>query len=71
MAARPVNAINCNSTTSGLVNFDGTSSFSTTGLTQYYTLTGAGANTVNNVAPGTSGWVLTSGGATAQPAYAA
>lgn len=71
MAAKPANAINCNTTVSGLVNFDGTSSFSTTALTQYYTMVGAGANTVANIAPGTSGWVLTSGGATANPAYAA
>jgi hypothetical protein len=71
MAARPVNAINCNSTTSGLVNFDGTSSFSTTGLTQYYVLSGASANTVNNIAPSTTGYVLTSNGASSQPTFQA
>lgn len=71
MAAKPSNAINLNSTTSGLVNFDGTSSFGTTALTQYYTLVGASSNTVTSVAPGTTGQVLTSGGASANPSYQA
>ena len=71
MAAQPGNAINCNTTTPGLVNFDGTATFTTTGLVQYYTMVGASNRTVQNVAPGTSGWVLTSGGASAYPAYAA
>jgi hypothetical protein len=71
MAARPSNAMNLVSTTSGLVNWDGTSTMSTTALTQYYTLVGAGANTVTNIAPGTSGWVLTSTGASGNPAYTA
>jgi len=72
MAAKPANAMNLNSTTPGLVNWDGTSTMSSTSLTaQYYTLTAASTTTINAVAPGTSGWVLTSGGASAYPAYAA
>lgn len=72
MAAQPGNAINVNTTTPGLVNFDGTATFTTTSLgAQYDTLTAASNKTVNAVSPGTSGWVLTSGGASAYPAYAA
>lgn len=71
MAAKPGNSINQNSTSSGLFTWDGTSTASTTGLTQYYTLCGASSNTVQNIAPGTSGWVLTSGGGSAYPSYTA
>lgn len=72
MAAKPANAMNLTSTTAGLVNWDGTSTMSTTSLTaQYYTLTAASTTTVNAVAPGTSGWVLTSTGVSGYPAYAA
>ena len=71
MAAQPGNAINCNTTTSGIVNFDGTATFSTTALTQHYTLVGASANTVTNVAPSTSGFVLTSNGASSDPSFQA
>ncbi len=69
MAATPSNSINLNSTTAGLVTWDGTATPSTTAVTQYNTLTGGAANTVNNVAPGTAGQVLTSAGATSQPTY--
>ena len=40
-------------------------------VTQYNTLTGGANNTINNVSPGTSGWVLTSNGASAQPTFQA
>jgi hypothetical protein len=69
MAGTPANSMNLNSTVSGLVNWDGISTMSSTALTLYSTLTGAGANTVNNVSPGTLGQVLTSNGASAQPTY--
>jgi hypothetical protein len=66
----PSNSMNLNSTTSGLVNWNGSILMSSIALTQYYTMVGASANTVQNIAPGTSGQVLTSGGASAYPAYA-
>jgi hypothetical protein len=71
MAAKPSNAMNLTSTVSGLVNWDGVSSMSTTALTQYYTLVGASTNTVAAIAPGAAGTVLTSGGASANPSYTA
>ncbi len=71
MVSKPANSVNQSSSSSGLWTWDGTSTASTTGLTQYYTMVGASANTVQSVAPGTSGWVLTSGGASTYPAYAA
>lgn len=37
--------------------------------TQYNTQTGGANGTLNNVSPGTSGFVLTSNGASAQPTY--
>jgi len=36
---------------------------------QYYTQTGGANGALNNVSPGTSGYVLTSNGASAQPTY--
>ena len=69
MVAQPGNAINCNTTVSGLVTFDGASTFTTTALTQYSTLSGASANTVNLISPGTAAQVLTSNGVAAQPTY--
>ena len=57
MAAKPGNSMNLNSTTPGLVNWDGTATMSTTGLVQYYVMSGAGNNTVNNISPLTAGYV--------------
>lgn len=71
MVAQPANALNQNSTVPGLYNWDGTATTSSTALLQYYTMVGSSANTVQNVAPGTAGWVLTSGGASAYPTYQA
>ena len=62
------NSINCHGA-SGLVNFDGTSIFSTTALTQHDVLVGGSANTVVSVGPGTAGQILQSGGASSDPAY--
>jgi hypothetical protein len=70
MVTTPANSIN-EAGASGLVNFNGTATFSTTPLVLYNVLTGAGTNTVNNVAPSTAGQVLTSTGATSQPVFAA
>jgi hypothetical protein len=69
MAGTPSNAMNLNSTTSGLVNWDGVSVMSSTGLTQYDTLAAGSSNTIHNVAVGTAGQVLTSNGANMYPTY--
>jgi len=69
MPATPANSVNQNSTVSGLWTWDGTATTSTTALTQYYILSGASSNTVNNIAPSTSGFVLTSNGGTLQPSF--
>jgi hypothetical protein len=71
MAATPANSMNLNSTSSGLVNWDGTATESTTALAQYNVVIGASANTVQNEAPGSSGTVLTSNGATSYPTFQA
>lgn len=71
MVARPSNSFNQSSTSAGLQNWDGTATPSTTSLTQYYTLAGASSSTVQNIAPGTSGYVLTSAGASSYPSYQA
>ena len=71
MATTPANSFNQNSTTAGLQNWDGTATPSTTALQQYYTMVGAGNNTVQNIAPGTSGYVLTSTGGSGYPSYQA
>ena len=68
MPGTPANAMNLSSA-SGIVNWDGTATMSTTALTQYYTLVGASANTISSIAPGTSNYVLTSNGAAANPSY--
>jgi hypothetical protein len=68
MPATPGNSLNI--TQAGIVVFDGTASFTATTTTQYDTLVGGASNTIANIAPGTSGWVLTSAGAGANPAYA-
>ena len=71
MATTPANSFNQNSTTAGLQNWDGVATPSTTALQQYYTMVGASTNTVQNVAPGTSGYVLTSTGGSGYPSYQA
>lgn len=71
MAATPGNALNQNSTTAGLYTWDGTATTSSTAITQYNVLSGASSTTVNNIAPSTSGFVLTSNGASAQPTFQA
>ena len=71
MAATPSNSMNLNSTTSGLVNWDGVSVMSSTALTEYSVLSGDSSNTINNIVPNTAGYVLTSNGAAAQPTFQA
>lgn len=71
MVATPSNSLNLNSTTAGLVAWDGTATPTTTALTQYYVLSGATSTTVNNIAPSTATFVLTSNGASSQPTFQA
>lgn len=71
MAATPANSFNQNSTASGIQNWDGVATPSTTALAQYNVVIGASTNTVHNEAPGTSGNVLTSNGATSYPTFQA
>jgi len=61
------NALNLNS--SGLVNFNGSTTFTAVTTAQYNTLVGAPGNGITNISPGTSGQVLTSNGASANPSY--
>jgi hypothetical protein len=72
MAATPANSFNQNSTSSGLQNWDGTATPSTTALVQYFVVSGATTNTVNNITPtANTGWVLTSNGLSSQPTFQA
>lgn len=69
MAATPANSIN-ESGASGLCNFDGTATFSTTALVNHSVVIGASANTVTNVAPSaTSGIPLVSNGSGSDPSF--
>jgi hypothetical protein len=69
MPATPANAIN-ESGASGLVNFDGTATFSTTPAAIYNVVSGAGANTIHNIVPtATSGVPIISQGSAAQPIF--
>lgn len=61
------NSINANS--AGLVRYNGTGTFDGVTTTQYNTLVGAASNGITNISPGTSGQVLTSNGASADPSY--
>lgn len=67
MAPTPANALNIKN--AGITIFDGTATFTATTTTQYNTLVGNTGNTIANVSPGTSGQVLTSNGASANPSY--
>lgn len=53
----------------GLVKFDGTSTFTGVTLSQYNTLVGASSNGITSIDPGSTGYVLTSNGASANPSY--
>jgi len=61
------NALNI--TSSGIVNYNGTGSFSAITVTQYNTLVGGTSNSISNIATGNSGQVLTSNGNAANPSY--
>jgi hypothetical protein len=64
----PANAIDI--TQAGLVKFDGTSVFTGVTVTNHGTLVGAASNGITSVGPSvTTGAVLKSGGASADPAY--
>src|SRR5580693_2438245 len=69
MVAKPANSMN-QSSASGIVTWDGTATESTQALAQYNVVSGASANTVNNITPtATSGNPLVSQGASAQPVF--
>lgn len=61
------NAINANS--SGLVRYNGSGTFDSVTTTNHDVLIGSTSNGITNVGPGSSGQVLQSGGASADPAY--
>lgn len=64
----PVNSLNI--TASGLVKFDGTSTFTSTTTTQYNVLVGNTSNAITNVAPSaTTGIPLVSQGSSANPTF--
>jgi hypothetical protein len=63
----PANAIN--ESTTGIVKFDGASSFSATALTPYCVLVGNTSNNITSVGPGTAGQAFQAKGVSANPAY--
>ena len=63
----PSNALNINDI--GLVRFDGTATFDGVTVTNHDVLVGSTSNGITSVGPGSSGQVLQSGGASADPAY--
>jgi hypothetical protein len=69
MAATPGNALDV--TSAGLVNFDGTATFSGVTVTQHDVLVGASSNGITSISPSTSGFVLTSNGVSADPSFQA
>jgi len=63
----PANALD--TTSAGLVRFDGTNAFSGVTTTNHDVLIGAASNGITSVGPGSAGQVLQSGGASADPTY--
>lgn len=63
----PVNALDISS--AGLVKFDGTATFTGVTTTQYNVLIGNTSNGIFNLAPGTSGQVLTTNGPGINPSW--
>jgi hypothetical protein len=56
-------------TATGVITHDGAGVFSGSALTQFQTLVGGASNAISGVAVGTSGQVLTSGGAGVNPTF--
>ena len=69
MPGTPTNAMNLNSTISGLVTWDGNNVMNTTPLTQYSLLIGGSSNTITNVVPDGIGSVLSSNGPNQFPSF--
>jgi hypothetical protein len=67
MATTPGNALNI--TAPGIVVFNGVATFTADTVTQFNTIVGGASNTLVSVSPGTTGQVLTSNGAAANPTY--
>lgn len=53
----------------GLVNFDGTATFTGVTVTQHDVLIGGASNAITSVSPSTAGFVLTSNGTSADPSF--
>ena len=56
-------------TLTGILTGNGTSAFTASAVSQYYTLTAGASNAVVGVAPGSSGQVLTSNGGSSAPSF--
>ena len=56
-------------TLTGILSGNGTSAFTASAVSQYYTLVAGASNAVAGVSPGTSGQVLTSTGASSAPTF--
>jgi hypothetical protein len=67
MPSTPANALNLSS--SGVVKFDGTATFSATPVTQYDVLVGGSSNQITSIGPGTGGQALLAGTGGADPSY--
>lgn len=67
MPSTASNALNVSST--GLVKFDGTATFTAATVTNHATLVGGASNAITSLALGSSGDVLTSNGAGADPSF--
>lgn len=65
--SKPGNALNL--TSSGIVKFDGTSTFSGVSVTQYDLLLGGASNGITSIGPGTAGQVVLSGGASSNASF--
>jgi hypothetical protein len=63
------NAINC--TVTGVITGVGNGTFTASALTNHDVLVGAASNAITSVTPGTSGYVLTSNGVSADPSFQA
>src|SRR5690242_5826211 len=61
------NTINANST--GVVAYNGSGNFTASAVTNHNVLVGGASNSITSVAPGASGTVLASNGASANPSF--
>ena len=70
MVSKPANADNINTTTAGVMSWDGTATISTSAVTQYDVLVGGASQAISSIAPSaTAGIPLVSGGSSANPSF--